>query len=136
MEDLELESGKPGPIARLFGIFTKEADEEGDALPPTSRDYNPRPMYKSQVTVRRQILHFEEAYASAQGLKSGETQIVNLVGTEPGLRQKIVDFLSGVIFSQDGTMEEVGDHIFLLVPADVYVDSNPVPGGNRLGHRN
>lgn len=125
MEELELESGRPGPIARLFGMFTRD-DEEGEMMSSSSRDYQPRMVYKSQVSLRRQIMHFEEAYAAAQGLKRGELQVVNLVGTEPGLRQKIVDFLSGVVFSQDGTMEEVGDNIYLLVPSDVFVDTTPV----------
>ena len=68
---------------------------------------------------------FDDALAAAEGLKKGDQQIVNLTATDPALRQKIVDFLCGVNFSQDGTMEEIGDHIYLLVAADVYVDMTP-----------
>lgn len=68
---------------------------------------------------------FEDAYAAAQSYKKGEVQMVNLVGTEAGLRQKIVDFLGGVAFAQDGEMVEIGDHIYMLSPADVFVDITP-----------
>ncbi|MFN8220354.1 MAG: cell division protein SepF [Fimbriimonadales bacterium] len=126
----ELENGKAGPLRRLMTIFTREEEDEEMTTEP--RRYGNQPTtptrsvaYKSQISVRRQIMTFEDAYAAAQGLKKGEVQIVNLTGTDPGLRQKIVDFLSGVNFSQDGEMVEVGDHIYLMVPADIYVDMTP-----------
>jgi cell division inhibitor SepF len=122
MEELELQD-KPG----LFSRFAEEA------VTPTSRTYQMRSAYKYHVTVRRQIVSFEDALAAAQGLKGGEQQIVNLSGTDPAMRQKIVDFMCGVNFAQEGTWEEIGENIYLIVPSSVYVEVAPAtPRGSAI----
>ena len=63
--------------------------------------------------------------AAANGLKCGEQQILNLSSTESALRQKIVDFMCGVNYAQEGTWEEIGDNIFLVVPGNAYVEVAP-----------
>lgn len=130
MDDREYESGKTGPLRRLLSVFTREEEEEEMYEETPRRSNSPSApvrsaSYKSQISVRRQIMTFEDAYAAAQSYKKGEVQMVNLVGTEAGLRQKIVDFLGGVAFAQDGEMVEIGDHIYMLSPADVFVDITP-----------
>ena len=134
MEELELQD-KPGLFSRLSGIFsrTEEDAEEEAVTTPTSRTYQMRSAYKYHVTVRRQIVSFEDALAAAQGLKGGEQQIINLSGTDPAMRQKIVDFMCGVNFAQEGTWEEIGDNIYLIVPSSVYVEGAPAtPRGSAL----
>ena len=134
MEELELQD-KPGLFTRLAGIFSREdedAEEEGGTATP-SRTYQMRSAYKYHVTVRRQIVSFDDALAAAQGLKSGEQQIINLSGTDPAMRQKIVDFMCGVNFAQEGTWEEIGESIYLIVPSSVYVEVAPAtPRGNAI----
>jgi len=63
--------------------------------------------------------------AAANGLKRGEQQILHLSATDVALRQKIVDFMCGVNFSQEGTWEEVGENVYLIVPASAYVEVAP-----------
>lgn len=63
--------------------------------------------------------------SAANGLKCGEQQILNLASTETALRQKIVDFMCGVNYAQEGTWEEVGENIYLVVPANAYVEVAP-----------
>jgi cell division inhibitor SepF len=58
-------------------------------------------------------------------LKRGEQQILNLAGTDPAIRQKIVDFMCGVNFAQEGTWEELGENIYMVVPASAYVEVAP-----------
>ena len=136
MEELELQD-KPGLFSRLAGIFSRdnedEGEEEGTQMPTRSSTYQMRSAYKYHVTVRRQIVSFDDALAAAQGLKSGEQQIVNLSGTDPAMRQKIVDFMCGVNFAQEGTWEEIGVNIYLIVPSSVYVEVAPAtPRGSAL----
>jgi cell division inhibitor SepF len=122
MEELELQE-KPGLFSRIAGIFTREeSDEEEEAGTVVSSPYALRSGYRYHVTVRRQVGSFEEAYAAASGLKRGEQQILNLALTEPTLRQKIVDFMSGVAFAQDANWEEVGEHVYLVAPASAFVE--------------
>ncbi|HZH97346.1 MAG TPA: cell division protein SepF [Fimbriimonadaceae bacterium] len=128
MEELELQE-KPGIFSRLAGMFTRESEDEMEEETTTtdkrSRTYELRSAYKYHVSIRRQIVSFDDALAAAQGFKRGEQQIINLTGTEPTLRQKIVDFMCGVNFAQEGTWEEVGEHIYLVVPASVFVEVAP-----------
>ncbi|HRK20561.1 MAG TPA: cell division protein SepF [Fimbriimonadaceae bacterium] len=122
MEELELQE-KPGLFSRLTGLFGRaesEEDEEGVIDNPNAITL--RSAYRYHVTVRRQVTTFDEAYAAANGLKRGEQQILNLSLTEPSLRQKIVDFMSGVSFAQDANWEEIGEHVFLIAPGSAYVE--------------
>jgi cell division inhibitor SepF len=92
-----------------------------------------RPTHRYTVTVRRQITSFDDAMAAAVGLKRGEQQILNLTATDPTLRQKIVDFMCGVNFSQEGTWEEVGEHIYLVAPGHAYIEvAPPTPRVNAI----
>ena len=121
MEELELQD-KPGLFTRLAGMFTRAEDEEIEETEEKNRSFELRTAYKYHVTVRRQIVSFDDALAAANGFKRGEQQILNLSGTEPTLRQKIVDFMCGVNFAQEGSWEEIGENIYLVVPANVFVE--------------
>ncbi len=127
MEEMELQE-RPGPFARLTNLFVRHREDEYVEEPVETaapRMVTMRNNARYHVTVRRMITQFEDALAAADGLKRGEQQILNLSSTEPSLRQKVVDFMCGVNFAQDGHWEEVGDHIFLIVPAGAYVEVAP-----------
>ncbi len=119
---------RPGLFGKIAGIFTREEEEdEIETREPRrmARAADVRTVYKYHVTIRRQIASFEDALTAAQGLKRGEQQVLNLTQTEPSLREKIKDFMCGVNFSQEGTWEEVGEHIYLVVPNNVFVEVAP-----------
>lgn len=136
MEELDLQE-KPGIFTKLAGIFGRpDVDDYEDDEPTASgsQSYQIRTAYRYHVTVRRQITSFDDAMAAAQGLKRGEQQILNLSSTEPTMRQKIVDFMCGVNFAQEGTWEEIGDNIYLIVPASVYVEAAPASARSAAIH--
>lgn len=127
MEEMVLQE-KPGLFSRIAGMLTRrddEFEEESVITTPEHRAYTLKSAARYTVTVRRQIVSFEDAMAAANGLKSGEQQILNLASTESALRQKIVDFMSGVNYAQEGTWEEIGENIYLVVPANAYVEMAP-----------
>jgi len=132
MDEMVIEE-KAGALSRFMGLFGRREDVEEE---PEAVQNNPavqRPNYRYTVTIRRQITSFDDAMAAANGLKRGEQQILNLSATEPTTRQKIVDFMCGVNFAQEGTWEEVGEHIYLIVPATAYVEvAPPTPRMNSL----
>jgi len=134
MEELELQD-KPGLFTRLAGMFTRAEDDEVEETEDgkATRSFELRTAYKYHVTIRRQIVSFDDALAAANGFKRGEQQILNLSATEPTLRQKIVDFMCGVNFAQEGSWEEVGENIYLVVPANVFVEVAPAsPRANAI----
>src|SRR5512132_801836 len=109
MEEMVLQE-KPGLFSRLAGYFTRpdeyEDEEENTAANDGAKSsLSLKSAYRYTVTVRRQIVSFDDAMAAANGLKRGEQQILNLSATDPAIRQKIVDFMCGVNFAQEGTWE-------------------------------
>lgn len=135
MEEMELQD-RPGLFGKLAGIFTREdEEEEQETREPKrmARVAETRTVYKYHVTIRRQIVSFEDALTAAAGLKRGEQQVLNLTQTEPSLREKIKDFMCGVNFAQEGTWEEVGEHIYLVVPNNVFVEVAPASPRQMVG---
>ncbi len=124
MEELELQE-KPGILSRISGMFGRSMESEEDSVAARPGGTEMRPQYRYTVTIRRQITSFDDAMAAANGLKRGEQQILNLSGTDSVTRQKIVDFMCGVNYAQEGTWEEIGESIFLIVPPMAYVEVAP-----------
>jgi cell division inhibitor SepF len=129
MEEMVLQD-RPGLFTRLAALVTRREEEFEDEFDPATatpehRAFTMKSTARYTITVRRQITSFEDAMAAANGLKSGEQQILNLASTESALRQKIVDFMCGVNYAQEGTWEEIGENIFLVVPANAYVEVAP-----------
>lgn len=132
---------RPGLFGRIRDIFVREEeiDEEGYSSPEpryhSRAVIDSRELQRVDLVIRRQIVSFDDALAAAQGLKEGQQQILNLTLTEPTLREKIKDFMCGVNFSQDGTWEEVGDHIYIVVPSNIKCQVAP-PSGRTLAGKN
>jgi cell division inhibitor SepF len=129
MEELELQE-RPGIFRRIFGIFVREREDEEEATPARKKidrtnGIPVRSSGRTVVTIRRQVATFDDAMAAAEGLKRGDQQVLNLTGTDAALRQKIVDFMCGVNFAQEGTWEEVGDNVYMIAPSTVYVEMAP-----------
>lgn len=130
MEEEVVLQDKPGLFSKIGNIFVRSNDEEDEDEPVIQvQNGKPtvltRPTHRYTVTIRRQVTSFDDAMAAAVGLKRGEQQILNLASTDATLRQKIVDFMCGVNFSQEGTWEEVGEHIYLVAPGHAYIEVAP-----------
>lgn len=130
MEELTIEE-RPGLLSKLFGKFSRR-EEEFEEEPMMADDRSAtiggikmKPAYRTTVSVRRQITAFDDAMAAANGLKLGEMQILNLSATDPVTREKIKDFICGVNYAVEGTWEEVGEHIYMVVPAGIFVEAAP-----------
>ncbi|MFN7172173.1 MAG: cell division protein SepF [Fimbriimonadaceae bacterium] len=124
------EEDRPGFFSRLAArLRGREFEEYEEDEESTTTSYRPRlaPMRdpRARVTIRRSVNSFDEAYAAASDFREGEIQIINLTGTDARLRQKIVDFLSGVNFSLDGSWEELGEDIYILAPSHTMVEASP-----------
>ena len=67
---------------------------------------------------------FDEVTEIADNLRAARHIVVNLVGADRALTQRIVDFLSGVVYTVDGKMQRLGEGIYLFVPANVPVTAH------------
>ncbi|MBL8087928.1 MAG: cell division protein SepF [Chthonomonas sp.] len=125
MEELELHE-RPGFFGRLREkLMGEEPIEDVAEMDLAPRRIALHTNYKYAVTVRRQIISFQDAVAAADGLKRGEQQVLNLTAADTALREKIKDFMCGVNYAEEGTWEELGDNIFLLCPPHATVEVAP-----------
>lgn len=104
-------------------------DETGARRPVTFRVHSSR---VSKVSVWLSVKSFNNAKDAADGLKQGRQEIVNLEKASPEICGRVIDFLSGVTYALDGTVEKVGERVYLFTPANVVVDVENAQG-QRIG---
>ena len=64
---------------------------------------------------------FDEAEEIANHLKAKRACAINLHRMPNEYRQRIIDFLTGVIFALDGSINRVGDNVILCSPKSMPV---------------
>ncbi len=110
----------------IIGVEEPEDEETEGSAPVATR--KPAQQLRLQtarggkVAVRLNAQVFEDAKVAADGLKNGEQQIVNLEKATAQMAERIIDFLNGVCYALDGTVERVGERVYMFVPANVSVD--------------
>ncbi len=109
---------------RLFGTDDGVSDEEsaGDEGPRRHSTIRLDAARAHRVAIRLNASVFNDARIAADGLKNGEQQIVNLEKASPQMAERIIDFLSGVTYALDGTVDRVGEKVYLFAPANVEVE--------------
>jgi cell division inhibitor SepF len=66
---------------------------------------------------------FNDAQEIGDKFREGTSVIMNLVGSDPNLSRRLVDFASGLAYGLRGSMQAVADNVFLLTPAGVQVSA-------------
>ena len=64
---------------------------------------------------------FEEAEEVAKHLKERRAAVINLHRLQRDYSQRTIDFLSGVVFALDGTIQKIGHNVILCTPASIGV---------------
>ena len=64
---------------------------------------------------------FDEAEEVAKRLKENKAAVVNLHKLQRDYAQRTIDFLTGVIFALDGTIQKIGHNVILCAPRNVAV---------------
>lgn len=65
---------------------------------------------------------FDEAEEIAKRLKEKKAAVVNLHKLQRDFAQRTIDFLTGVIFALDGSIQKIGHNVILCTPKNVPVD--------------
>ena len=66
---------------------------------------------------------FNDAQEIGDKFREGISVIMNLVGADPKLSRRLVDFASGLAYGLRGSMQAVTDSVYLLTPAGVQVSA-------------
>ena len=65
---------------------------------------------------------FEETENIAAHLKAKKAAVVNLNKLDREFKQRTIDFLTGVIFALDGTIQKIGHNVILCTPKSISVE--------------
>ncbi|MEG0520177.1 MAG: cell division protein SepF [Erysipelotrichaceae bacterium] len=64
---------------------------------------------------------FDEAEEVARRLKENRAAVVNLHKLQREYAQRTIDFLTGVIFALDGSIQKIGHNVILCTPKNIGV---------------
>ncbi len=116
------QEARVGLWTRLRSWFSRAEDEEMDAL-PNEPGVRYRRFHPYHICVRREVHSLEDARLIADGLKEGVQQIINLGSTPQPMRERVIDFLNGVIYAIEGSVEKVSEHVFVYAPPQAIIDA-------------
>lgn len=68
---------------------------------------------------------FDDAQHVADYLKNRKPVVVNFENTDEEVAKRMVDFISGTTYALSGTIQKVGNNIFLCAPNNVDVAFSP-----------
>ncbi len=64
---------------------------------------------------------FDDAQHVAEHLKNRKPVVINLENTDKDVAKRMIDFISGTTYALSGTIQKVGNNIFLCAPNNVDV---------------
>ncbi len=120
-EELEVVNG-PG---RSRSVRTEEDSSTGINIPVTDfrRASNNKVVNINATTQLSVVLvkpeKFENAVDVADHLREKRTVVLNLEQTNKDVARRLVDFLSGVTYAQDGKIKKVANSTFIITPYNV-----------------
>lgn len=121
---------RPGMWARLRSLVgLNREQEEGETLPANASDTRYRRFHAYHLCIRKELHSLEDARIAADGLKEGIQQIINLAATPQGVRERIIDFLNGVVYAIEGSVERVSEHVFVYAPPQAIIDAPHTTSG-------
>lgn len=68
--------------------------------------------------------NFNDVQQVGDTFRHSQPVILNLQGLDRDLSRRIIDFSSGLCYGLDGTMERVGEQVFLLTPTGVQISDD------------
>lgn len=67
---------------------------------------------------------FDDAQHVADHLKNRKPVVINLENTDKEVAKRMIDFISGTTYALGGTIQKIGNNIFLCAPNNVDVAYN------------
>ncbi len=103
-------------------VNTREAARERD------RDYDRRnnKVVNIHTTTQLQVVlvkpeRFENASEIADHLREKRTVVLNLEQTDKNIARRLIDFLSGVAYANEGTIKKVALSTYIITPYNVEI---------------
>ena len=137
-----------GKFLNFIGLEESEEEESyQDELQPEQPKKEPRsrrcenqlmgggdaqPMPQNLAAMKMIVYHpvcYDDAQNIVDNLKNRRPVIVNMEELEGSCAQRVLDFLLGAIYAQNGTINKISRGIFLVAPHDVDVEDTGEDSG-------
>lgn len=110
-----------GIVQKLRNFFTFEDEEIQDELEPEKSRWKGKLVSlassRHNAIVMMEPASIQESQTVGDHLKNRAAVLVNLQGLERETATRILDFMSGVAYALNGTLQKVSDAIFLFAPS-------------------
>ncbi len=100
-------------------LTQEEAKSLSDYEKPSNKSFS-----KVQTDAKMVLFEprtFEESEEVARHLKEKRAAVVNLHRLPPNFAQRTIDFLTGVVFAIDGSIQKIGHNVILCTPNSINV---------------
>ncbi|NCB51369.1 MAG: cell division protein SepF [Clostridia bacterium] len=119
---------KPSAQEKKSSFFSDGSDYELPAKPTFSsrRDYRQDPAKVVSLNASAQLKvvlvkpeRFEAAADIADHLRDKRAVVMNLEQTNKDIARRLIDFLSGVAYAQDGKIKKIAANTYIITPYNV-----------------
>ena len=116
-----------GLVDNIKNFIAPEDEEEGlELTEEEAQAVSPYEQSKTSITADTNIVlfeprNFDEAEEIGHHIKSKRACCVNLHRMPSEYRQRIIDFLSGVVYGVDGSIKKIGENVILCSPKNLQV---------------
>lgn len=105
-------------------LFAKVPDKSGAASDEGRKSTSGNKVVNIHTTAQLQVVlvkpeRFEDAVGVADHLGDKRTVVLNLESTNKDVSRRIVDFLSGVAYANNGQIKRVANSTFIITPYNV-----------------
>ena len=119
-DDEYLDNGEDEVFA---GNNQDQAAQDAYAQPDANRQRNNKVVNINATTQLQVVLvkpeRFEDASAIADQLNAKRTVVLNLESTNKQVSRRLIDFLSGVAYANNGQIKRVATSTFIITPYNV-----------------
>ncbi len=128
VSDGEEYDGRANLAASDSEYYDDETDDIADGTNFVANNRNV-PQNTSQSTMAVQVVlvkpeKFEDASQIADHLNAKRTVVLNLESTSKEVSRRLVDFLSGVAYANNGQIKRVANSTFIITPYNVGVSGD------------
>ena len=129
-EELRDEDSKVVPIFGRHSQPETSYEESRREVPPVENRNNDADKVMSMPVNRNPVsvvviepIDFNDSQKMADYLCKTQPVVINFEDTDPDVRKRIVDFVSGTIYALDGTVKKIGRNILVCAPPNIDIDT-------------
>ena len=120
-EDFDL---SPRPVERRERDRTERASRTDSSVPGTEEERRSNKVVNIRAATQLQVVlvkpeRFEDASSIADHLREKRTVVLNLESTNKEIARRLLDFLSGVAYANEGKIKKVAISTYIITPYNV-----------------